>query len=963
MNNNYIKLENQYIDEIESNVTVYKHKKSGARICTIENDDNNKTFLISFRTPAINNGGLTHILEHSVLCGSKKFPVKDPFVELLKSSLNTFLNAFTYPDKTCYPVSSCNNQDFKNLMNVYMDAVFYPEIYSHEEIFRQEGWHYELFKEEDPITINGVVYNEMKGAFSNPSDTVSRLVFKSLFNDTSYGFESGGDPKYIPDLDYEEFKEFHKKYYSPSNSYIYLYGNCDMEERMDWLDKEYLSNFNVVDFDTALKEQKAYSKPTYITEYYPVQKEESLENKDFLTYNVAMKPNMSMKDMTAMTIIVGALFSTPGAPLNELIIKEGLAQSVEAYFDIELYQPVLSIKLSNAKAQDEEKFINLINSELEKYVKNGLDKKTLESMINYSSFKAKERPFGRRFPQGLMIILSSLTNWLYDDNKACDGLITIKYFDELKNDLKTNYFEELLKRLVIDNPHKSFVKLQASHDVSDKDAKELENKLKAYKDSLSKEEIKELIKKTNALKEYQKAPDTKEALDTLPKLKEDDLVIEPDFGKLERLDYEYPILFSDYNVNGINYLNYYFDITGVSEEQVKYVSLFTDLFTQMPTDKLSFLDISNFILENAGGLSSSVFIYTDKENVVHEQIKLSFSAISENVKKVNAFVLDLLNNTNFDDDSLKSRIQEIQIKINQNLPYGASRIAAQRAQANFDLEYRMSDSAAGLSYLAFINNLLNNFDELKDEIITNLHDVITNFITSANVTIGFTGTENELNSVREDVFGFVSKLNDLCCVLTQDTELKNSKEAFKTAYNVNYCAKAGKLDGIKFNGSADVLTQIINYNYLWQKIRVLGGAYGCSMIINKNNNIALSSYRDPNIENTLNVFDELGDYISNLELTKDEILGFKISAFSKYENVLHKKDIANLMQTYYFNGTTYDDLKKVREEIVKTTLSDLKDFGNPIKNAIKNGSTCVIGVDKNIEDNKKLFDDVKSLGE
>ena len=962
MNKNYIKIKNEYIDEISSNVTIYKHIKSGARVCTIENDDNNKVFDITFRTPAINNGGLTHILEHSVLCGSKKYPVKDPFVELLKSSLNTFLNAFTYADKTCYPVASCNLQDFKNLMDVYMDAVFYPEIYQHEEIFRQEGWHYELFNENDPITINGVVYNEMKGAFSNPSDTVSRLVFNSLFKDTSYGFESGGDPKYIPDLDYEEFKEFHKKYYSPSNSYIFIYGNCDMEERLNYLDNEYLSKFDVVDFDTALKTQPSYEKPLYLEDKYSIQKDESLENKDFLTYNVAMKPNMDMKDMLGLGIIVASLFQTPGAPLNELILKEGLAEAVDAYLDTELYQPMLSIKLSNANKANEERFIKLIDDKLNEYVKNGLDKKTLGSMINYLSFKAKEKPFSGRFPQGLMIILNSLSTWLYNENNSTLALYQVKYYDELKKDLESNYFEELLEKYIINNPHKSFVKLIASYDANEKDAKVLEEKLAAYKASLSKEEIKELIEKTKALKEYQQKGDTKEALDTLPKLKKEDLSTEPTWGHLERFDFEYPVLFSNYNVNGINYLNYYFDISGLSNEQVKYVSLFTDLFAQLPTDELSFLDITNFIMENTGTLNSSLNIYSDKNKEVHEQLVISFSALKENVSKVNNFIIGLLNKTNYKDDSLKTRIQELKIKLDQQFARGANRMAAIRAQSNFDLEYSKNDSATGISYLAFITNLINNFDSLKSELITNLEDIIRNFITSANVTIGFTGIEEEFNFNKDNIFEFVNKLNDLACVLYQDTELKNNKEGFKTAYNVNYCAKAGRLD-IPYSGSLEVLGQIINYNYLWQKVRVLGGAYGCSMIVNQNDNIALTSYRDPNLENTLKVYDELGDYVSNLELSDDEILGFKISTMSNFEIVMHNKDLASLMQRRYFKGITYDDLKKTKEEIVNSTLSDLKKYGKSIKNAILNGSLCVIGVDKNIEDSKGLFNDVRNLGE
>ncbi len=962
MNNNYIKIKTEYIDEISSNVTIYKHIKSGARICTIENDDDNKVFMISFRTPAINSTGLTHILEHSVLCGSRKYPVKDPFVELLKSSLNTFLNAFTYPDKTCYPVASCNLQDFKNLMDVYMDAVFYPEIYRHEEIFMQEGWHYELFNEEDPIIINGVVYNEMKGAFSNPSEILSRLVYNSLFKDTSYGFESGGDPKNIPDLDYNEFLEFHKKYYSPSNSYIYLYGNLDMDERLDYLDKEYLSNFSIINFDTSLKEQIKYENPLYVKEFYTIQKDETKENKDFLTYNIALNPKMDLKDLAGINILISALFSTPGAPLNELIINKGLAQSVEAAFDTELYQPIISIKLSNSSLEKEEEFINLINDKLNEYANGALDKKTIESMLNYSLFKAKERPFSGRFPQGLITILTSLSGWLYDDDASTDLLYSIKYFNELKNDLKTDYFENLLKKYIINNPHKSFVKLIASYEANEEDAKILENKLKSYKDSLSKEEIKDLINKTNSLKEYQKQKDKKEDLDKLPKLKKEDLTIEPLWGNLERLDYEYPILFSNYNINGINYINYYFDISGISNEQIKYASLFTDLFAQLPTNKLTYLDITNFIMENAGQLTSDIYIYKDDLGDVHEQLRISFSALKENVSKINDFILELLNETNYSDSSLLSRILEIKVKLNQNLSYNASRIAAIRAQSNYDLEYLKTDSISGLSYMAFINNLCDNFDNLKDEIIYNLKQIINNCITSANLTIGFTGKEDELNYSKDNIFNFASKLNDLSCILYNEEELKNKKEAFKTAYNVNYCAKSGRID-INYSGALEVLSQIVNYNYLWQQIRVLGGAYGCSMIVNKNNNVTLTSYRDPNIKNTLDVFDNLSNYIDSLNLTEEEILGFKISTLSKMNLILHKKDLAAIMQRRYFSNTTYEYLKNLAKEIVDTTLSDLKKYSKVIDNAFKDGSVCVIGVDNLIEKEKDLFTDIKNLGD
>ena len=507
---NYTKLKTKFIEDIQSNVTIYKHNKTNARICTIENDDNNKVFSIAFRTPPMNNGGLTHILEHSVLCGSKKYPVKDPFVELIKSSLNTFLNAFTFPDKTMYPCASQNDKDFKNLMSVYMDAVFYPQIYSHEEIFMQEGWHHHILDENDPVTYNGVVYNEMKGAFSDPQQILFRNLMHSLYPDTAYGFESGGDPAYIPDLTYEEFKEFHSKYYHPSNSYIFLYGNCDMEERMNWLDKEYLSNFEAIDFDTEIKYQEPFAKPIYQTNYYPVAKEVPLENKSFLSYNVAFPSTLDAKKMIATSILVDVLLNNPGAPLKQALIDAKLGADVMAAFDDGLLQPLLAIIVVNADEKREQEFIDLVNASIKDILDKGLDHNALRSLINYQEFKVREGKFSY-MPKGLEIEMTCLNSWLYSEDLPFAKLENLKYFQELKDELDQGYFEEIISNLILNNPHKTYVKLCPSHTCAEEKEQALETKLKNFKDSLSKEELQALIEKNKALQVYQSTPSTEEA--------------------------------------------------------------------------------------------------------------------------------------------------------------------------------------------------------------------------------------------------------------------------------------------------------------------------------------------------------------------------------------------------------------------------------------------------------------------
>ncbi len=442
---NYTKIEEKYIEEISSNVTLYEHNKSGARVCTIKNEDNNKVFSIAFRTPPINDTGLTHILEHSVLCGSKKFPVKDPFVELIKSSLNTFINAFTFEDKTMYPVASQNDKDFHNLMHVYMDAVFYPRIYDHEEIFKQEGWHYHLENIEDPITINGVVYNEMKGAFSDPTQVLYSKIEEALFPDTAYHFVSGGDPKYIPELSYSQFKDFHSKFYHPSNSYIMIYGNSDMDERMEWLDSEYLSKFNRIDFDTRLQFQRPFDKPKKLVSYYPVDKGTDLSNKTYLSYNVVFPTTFDTKLMIATSILLNALFDVPGAPLKQALLDAKIGVDVSSLFDDGVLQPILSIIAENANECDLDRFVSIIDGELEKILSNGLDKESLIALLNHAEFAQRERNFSPRSPQGLDIIITMMGSFLYDDKDPFSKITVLKYYKELKEDINKGYFENIIQ--------------------------------------------------------------------------------------------------------------------------------------------------------------------------------------------------------------------------------------------------------------------------------------------------------------------------------------------------------------------------------------------------------------------------------------------------------------------------------------------------------------------------------------
>lgn len=469
-----------------------RHKKTGARIALLSNDDENKVFYIGFRTPPTDSTGVPHIIEHTVLCGSREFPVKDPFVELVKGSLNTFLNAMTYSDKTVYPVASCNDKDFQNLMHVYLDAVFYPNIYKEKKIFQQEGWHYEMDDEDSPITINGVVYNEMKGAFSSPDDVNDREVVNSLFPDTAYGVESGGDPKVIPELTYEEFLEFHGRYYHPSNSYIYLYGNMDMAEKLAWIDEKYLSHFDKIEIDSAIRMQKAFEKPAMVYKEYPIIEGESLENSTYLSYNTVVGTSLDKELYYAMQILEYAICSTSAAPLKLALIHKNIGTEVYTIYNNGICQPYFSIVAKNADAAQRDEFVATVEDELSRIVKEGIDKKSLLAGLNFYEFRYREADFGS-YPKGLMYGLQMFDSWLYDDNMPFDMIEALEIFKDLRKKIDTDYFEKLIEKYLIHNQHKSIVVVAPKEGLAAMEEKALADQLAAYKAGLAPDAVRQIV--------------------------------------------------------------------------------------------------------------------------------------------------------------------------------------------------------------------------------------------------------------------------------------------------------------------------------------------------------------------------------------------------------------------------------------------------------------------------------------
>lgn len=663
----YELVESRKIKDIQSEGILLRHKKTGARVALLSNDDENKVFAVGFRTPPENSTGVPHIIEHSVLCGSKEFPVKDPFVELVKGSLNTFLNAMTYSDKTVYPVASCNDKDFQNLMHVYLDAVFYPNIYQEKKIFMQEGWHYEMEDLDSPLTYNGVVYNEMKGAFSSPDEVNDREMMNSLFPDTIYGVESGGDPKVIPELTYEQFLDFHRRYYHPSNSYIYLYGNMDMAEKLEWIDEHYLSKFDRLEIDSTIKMQKAFDKPVTIHKEYPIMEGESLDNNTYLSYNIVVGTALDKELCFAMQILENALGSASAAPLKLALIHKNIGTEVYTEYSNGIYQPIFSIVAKNANENQKDEFVATIEDELKRLVKEGIDKKSLLAGLNYYEFKYREADFGS-YPKGLMYGIWMLESWLYNDNMPFDMLETVEVLKDLKAKIDTDYFEQLIEKYLIQNNHKSILVVSPKEGLTAKTEQELAEKLQAYKESLTDEQRRQIIAESKALREYQETEDSPEDKAKIPMLKREDLKKEADgFINEVREINGTKVLFHNIETNGIGYVRLMFDISNVPKELFAYAGILKNILGFVNTKSYDYGTLYNEINIHTGDISSYVNIYIDANNF--EDYQLSFEvrtkAIYEELEAAFGLLAEIITTSSLADESrileileeMKSRMQ------------------------------------------------------------------------------------------------------------------------------------------------------------------------------------------------------------------------------------------------------------------------------------------------------------------
>ena len=947
-----------------------RHRKSGARVVYIENDDNNKVFSIGFRTPPSDSTGVPHIMEHSVLCGSRNFPAKDPFVELVKGSVNTFLNAMTYPDKTVYPVASCNDQDFQNLMHVYMDAVFYPNIYEHEEIFRQEGWSYQLDSAEDKLKYNGVVYNEMKGAFSSPEGVLDRVILNTLFPDTSYANESGGDPEVIPELTYEQFLDFHRKYYHPSNSYIYLYGDMDIEEKLHWLDQEYLGKYDREPVDSRIRFQEPFAEMQEKVIPYSIASEESEEDNTYLSYNKVVGTSLDKELYLAFQILDYALLSAPGAPLKKALTDAGIGKDIMGSYDNGIYQPIFSVIAKNANEEQKEEFIQVIEDVLRASVKNGIDTKAIEAGINYYEFRYREADFGN-YPKGLMYGLQMMDSWLYDEEKPFIHIEALDTFKFLKKQIGTGYYEELIQKYLLDNPHGAIVIVTPEKGRTARMEAELEEKLQKYKESLTAEEVEAFVQKTQALEAYQSEPESEENLEKIPVLKREDISreIEPIINEEMTLA-GVPVIFHEIETNGIGYVDVLFDMSLVEEQDLPYVGILQSVLGIIDTKRYDYGTLFNEINVNTGGISTSLELYNDVTNIREKAFKATFEikgkALYGKLPVAFDMMREILMESKLNDGK---RIREILAMLKSRLlmkfQSSGHVTAVLRAQSYASPAAKLKDMTNGIAFYETVSYIEEHFEEEKEKLSEKLIDLSKKLFCGDNMMLSYTAAREGLEGLEEMVEKLKNSLHtrtaeeDKRCVI--HCEKKN--EGFKTASKVQYVAKAGNfIDlGVAYTGALQILKVIMSYDYLWQNIRVKGGAYGCMSNFNRIGEGYFVSYRDPNLKRTLDVYDGVVDYLKNFTVSERDMTKYIIGTMSGIDQPMTPASKGERSMNLYMNKVSAEMIREERNQILDAEQDDIRALYKVAEAVLQADQMCVIGGEDKIEEEKELFKTLTSF--
>lgn len=956
------------VPEINSTVILYRHRKTGTELLSVINDDENKVFGITFRTPPTDSTGLPHIMEHSVLCGSRKYPVKEPFVELMKGSLNTFLNAFTYPDKTCYPVASTNLQDFYNLVDVYFNAVFYPLI--SPMTLMQEGWHYELNDPKDEMTFKGVVFNEMKGAYSSPDDILRDESQMQLMPDTPYGYQSGGDPADIPDLTYQQFKNFHDTFYHPSNARIYFYGDDDPEKRLQ-LANEYLKDFDQLQVDTMPALQPVFTKP--VSRVIPYDSGEDLENsKAYLTVNWLLPKGDHPELVLALGILEHILLGTPASPLRKILIESGLGEDVVGSgLTEEMRQMAFSTGMRGIETENLDQVEELILTSLADIAKNGIDPKTIEASINTIEFSLRENNTGS-FPRGLLVMLRTLSTWLYDRDPI-SALTFQKPLDAIKSKLTDGlrYFENLIDEYLLKNQHRVTVMLTPDATIGPKRIEKEKNRLQETRAGFSQEQIEQVIHDTHALKKKQETPDTPDALATIPMLGKDDLD-----QKIKTLPTKImqkepaTILFHDLFTSEILYLDLGFDLLSLDSKYFPYMRLFMRALLGMGTQKESFVELIQTIGRETGGIRPS--LYTSEkahQNGSSAYLFLRSKVMGNKISALLSILKDILLIPNFND---KERFRQILLEEKSGMEAGlipsGHRAVRNRLYAQYSPSAWLTEQMSGIDYLFFIRRLISNFDQEWENIPTILEKIKTTLFNQNNLIVNATIDQPNWDTVQSEINHFIKALPTSVLnskALTNKNQILN--EGLIAPSQVNFVAKGGDLFslGYKDHGSMNVIVSYLRSTWLWDKVRVQGGAYGGFCSFDRLSGIfSFISYRDPNLLKTIENYDLTAQFLKSFELSESELTKSIIGAIGELDAYQLPDAKGFTAWVRYLLGITDEDRQQFRDELLSTSIEDFRNLGNILSELNEQASIIVLGSSENISQanlETSLFTEIKKV--
>jgi hypothetical protein len=955
--------EKRFVPEIDAEVYIYQHERTGARLMHIATNDDNKVFDIGFRTPPSDSTGVAHILEHSVLCGSEKYPTKEPFVELLKGSLYTFLNAMTSSDHTTYPVASMNDSDFEILVSVYLDAVFFPNMKTIDEIFYQEGWHYELENRDSELNIKGVVYNEMKGAYSDPNRIIYTQVNRYLFPDTIYRHCSGGDPDVISELTLEQFRDFHKKFYHPSNSYIYLYGKMNIDKMLEIVNENALKRFTKLDLDSSIKPQPLFDKPVEAKCSYPISNEDDGENKVWLSINYLL----DLKDDPALefswTVISHLLMSTPAAPLKNAILSAGIAKDVLGGYSKSGLHPTFRITLKDTSLENVDKFKSIFFGVLRELCQNGIDKQLIEASININEFELREADMGS-YPKGLVYIHYSMGDWMHDLNPI-ESMCYEDVLRETRKALTTNLYETIIDKHIIQNPHYVFMTMIPEKGLLEKAHAELTEKLAQIKAKMSVAELDAIIERKQRILHRQSAPDSPESLEKIPSLKISDVnPTAEDFTLTEHVNGNITYLDHDVFTNGIAYLKLYFETNNLPQELLPYAQILSYVLGKVDTKNHKFAQLSNLINIHTGGFEfefDNVANYRDAD-CYRVFFSINSKALTSKVPQMVEYLTEITQNTVFDDtnrlleiiNELKSR-QEMMFMQRADI-FGARRLSAYISEAG-----KFSETISGIEFYFFLRDLLANFETNKANIVEKLTQTYQQIFSVNHLFISITSPSTDITTIKRQLNSWTKNLKpNTQKPVGYKFAFETKNEAFIIPGKVQYVAKGASYKnlGFKYAGDIEVMEIIAQLDYLWNQIRVKGGAYGAMFNITPGGNLYTNSFRDPNLAESLAVYDSMADYLKNINISDREFLKYIIGAVRQFDSPKMPSMKSFYSDYYYFCGKTQTEIQRQRDELLSANINSVKAYFSLIEKVMQQNIYCVFGSEVKVRENEKLFEKV-----